>query len=54
MGFMKIHLHIIKRRGYFVQAAKMGLDEDGGKKRQMEELVIKQQCFIVCQPIHLI
>lgn len=39
-------------------AAKIGLDEGSGggerKKRQMEELVIKQQCFIVRQPIHLI
>lgn len=62
MGFMKIHLHIIKWREV-IWCGQPKLDwmkEVGGvgggeeKKRQMEELVIKQQCFIVRQPIHLI
>lgn len=39
--------------GYLVRAAEMGLDE-ARKKRQMVGLVIKQQCFIVRKPIHLI
>lgn len=55
MGFMKIHLHIIKwREVIWCGQPKLDWMKEQGEKRQMEELVIKQQCFIVRQPIHLI
>lgn len=51
-------------RGYLVRQPKLDWMKEGrggeavvgggGRKRQMEKLVIKQQCFIVRQPIHLI
>lgn len=55
MGFMKIHLHIIKWKEVIWRGQpKLDWMKEGGEKRQTEELVIKQQCFIVRQPIHLI
>lgn len=55
MGFMKIHLHIIKwREVIWCGQPRWDWMKEGKKKRQTEGLVIKQQCFIVRQPIHLI
>lgn len=57
---MKIHLHIIKWREVIwygqpkLDWMKEHEKEKKRKAKQMEDLVIKQQCFIVRQPIHLI